>query len=170
MRKIVMLEHVSLDGFVAGPNGEMDWIQLSDEMWDYGDALTGASDTALYGRATYEMMAYYWPTAAEGPNATKHDIDHANWVNNATKVVFSKTLEAAPWGSKGEVAIAKGDLKDEIQRLKQQPGKNMFLVGSVTLAQGLMRLGGSTSTGSTSTPSSSAAAARSSTASRAPIS
>ena len=70
MRKVLLLEHVTLDGYVAGPNGEMDWIHLPEEIWQFGDDLTATSDAAIYGRVTYGMMAGYWPTAADGPTPT----------------------------------------------------------------------------------------------------
>src|SRR3954470_10593654 len=140
MRKVLLLEHVSLDGYVAGPNGEMNWIRLPDEIWSYGDRLTGTSDAAIYGRNTYGMMAGYWPTAADGPDADRHAIDHAAWVNNAQRYVFSNTLETAPWGD-SSCTIVKGDAVAEVARLKQEPGGNIFLVGSITLAQSLMRAG-----------------------------
>lgn len=61
--------HISLDGCVAGLNGEMDWINIDDSMFDFVATMTNKSDTALYGRVTYEMMQSYWPTAGEHPNA-----------------------------------------------------------------------------------------------------
>jgi dihydrofolate reductase len=141
MRRVILLEHMSLDGFVAGPNGEMDWIRLDDEMWDYGSRLTNTSDAALYGRVTYELMAGYWPTAAEQPGATKHDIDHATWVNAATKYVVSTSLERAPWGTGNDAIVIRDNVADQVAKLKQGPGKNFFLVGSISLAQTLMRHG-----------------------------
>jgi dihydrofolate reductase len=66
--------HVSLDGFVAGPNGEMDWIKVDNELFEYAGERTRQADTALYGRKTWEMMEAYWPTAADKPNPSKHDI------------------------------------------------------------------------------------------------
>jgi dihydrofolate reductase len=140
MRKVLLLEHVSLDGYVAGPNGEMDWIHLPDEIWQFGDRLTGTSDAAIYGRVTYGMMAGYWPTAADGPDADRHAIEHAKWVNNARRYVFSNTLEAAPWGD-SSCTIVKGDPAVEVARLKREAGGDIFLVGSITLAQSLMRAG-----------------------------
>jgi len=83
--------HVSLDGFAAGPNGEIDWIYLEDELFEDVHNIVRNADTALYGRVTYQLMRSYWPTAAKNPKATKHDIDHANWVNPAVKIVFSKS-------------------------------------------------------------------------------
>src|SRR5215213_5457712 len=140
MRKVLLLEHVSLDGYVAGPNGEMDWIPLPVEIWSYGDRLTGSSDAAIYGRTTYEMMAGYWPTAADGPDVDRHAKDHAAWVNNAERYVFSNTLEAAPWGD-STCEIVRGYPAEGVARLKQQEGGNIFLVGSITLAQSLIRAG-----------------------------
>jgi dihydrofolate reductase len=130
--------HVSLDGYVAGPNGEMDWIRFDDQIVDDVDALTDAADTALFGRTTYQMMEGYWPTAADSPTATKHDIDHARWVNNVPKLVFSRTLEKVEWANS---RIVRDNIPEEIARLKQQPGKNLLMIGSTATAQEFMRLG-----------------------------
>ena len=62
MRNLIFFMHASLDGFVAGPNGEMDWIRFDDELFDLVGTMTDKVDTALYGRVTYEMMQGYWPT------------------------------------------------------------------------------------------------------------
>src|ERR1700691_6152743 len=117
MRKIILLMHVSLDGFVAGPKGEMDLIQLGDEMWEYVETITAASDTALYGEVTYHMMEEYWPTAAERPGATKHDIEHGRWANAATKIVFSKTLTKTNWEG---TRIVRDNIAAEMQKLKAE--------------------------------------------------
>jgi dihydrofolate reductase len=138
MRKVSLLEHVSLDGFMAGPNGEMDWIRADDELFDAGAQVTDAADTAIYGRVTYEMMAGYWPTAGEQPGAGRHDIEHARWVNAATKLVFSRTLESSDWAN---TVFVKGDIAGTIVAMKQQPGKNLVLIGSVSLAREFIRLG-----------------------------
>ncbi len=135
MRKIVLLEHLSLDGYLAGPNGEMDWIRIDDELWDYIGPLTDEADAAVFGRVTYEMMAGYWPTAADQPTATQHDVDHSAWLKKAARIVFSQTLTEAPWGSwGGSQVIARVD-PGQIEALKQQPGKNLLLIGSVSLAR-----------------------------------
>jgi dihydrofolate reductase len=138
MRKIVLLMHVSLDGYVAGPNGEMDWIKLDDSLWDYVTSVTDAADTALFGANTYRIMEAYWPTAAEQPNASKHDVDHAKWVNAATKLVFSKTLEKTDWQG---TRIIDDAIKEEMTKLKEQPGKNLVMLGSPSLAQSFMQMG-----------------------------
>jgi dihydrofolate reductase len=95
MRKIILSLHTTLDGFVAEPNGEMDWIKINNEIFDLVGNLTDEADTALYGRNTYEMMDSYWPTAADGPNATKHDVAHSKWYNQSEKVVLSRTMKGA---------------------------------------------------------------------------
>lgn len=137
MRKVVLLEHVTLDGFVAGPNGEMDWIYIDDEMFDYVGRLTDDADTALYGRVTYEMMDSYWPTAADQPGATKHDIEHSNWYNKSIKIVFSRTLKEIPGNN---TRIISENIKEEMQKLKNQPGKNLLMIGSPGIAHTFMQL------------------------------
>src|SRR6188768_1113285 len=92
MKNLIFFMHTSLDGFVAGLNGELDWIKVDDEIFDFVATMTDQADTALYGRVTYEMMQSYWPTAGEQPNATKHDKEHSAWYNKVSKVVLSKTL------------------------------------------------------------------------------
>ncbi|MCW4468547.1 dihydrofolate reductase family protein [Flavobacterium sp. MFBS3-15] len=74
MRKIISFMHISLDGFVGGPNGEMDWIAINKEIFDHVEKRINTGDTALYGRITYDMMESYWPTAADKPDASTHDI------------------------------------------------------------------------------------------------
>jgi len=135
MRKIIWLMHVSLDGFVAGPTGEIDWIYLDDELFEDGHDLIKTADTALYGRVTYQLMESYWPTAAHSPTATKHDIDHANWVNPAMKIVFSRTLKKADWQN---TRIVKDHIAEEVAKLRKQPGKNMILFASPSLASTFM--------------------------------
>ncbi|MCX6045556.1 MAG: dihydrofolate reductase family protein [Chloroflexi bacterium] len=138
MRNVILLMHVSLDDFVAGPNGEMDWIQMDEQVIDDVAELTDSADTALFGRVTYEMMAGYWPTAADAPTASKHDIDHARWVNPAPKLVFSRTLETVEWENS---RIVRDNIPEEIQKLKAQPGKNLLMIGSTSTAHTFMQLG-----------------------------
>src|ERR1700744_6765381 len=95
MRRIISFMHISLDGFVAGPSGEMNWIKLSEEIFDHVGKRIGETDTALYGRVTYEMMENYWPTAGDKLGASKHDKEHSKWYKNAHKVVLSGTGKEA---------------------------------------------------------------------------
>jgi len=140
MRKIISFMHVSLDGFVAGLNGEMDWINVNEEIFDHVGKRIGETDTALYGRITYEMMESYWPTAADGPDASKHDIEHSEWYKKVQKVVLSKTMkDANPTTAK----IISDDLSNSINEIKQSPddaSEDILLFGSPTATHSLMQL------------------------------
>ncbi len=130
--------HTSLDGFVAGLNGEMDWINLDDAMFDFVATMTDQADTALYGRVTYEMMQNYWPTAGEKPNATKHDIEHSTWYNKVSKIVLSKTIvETGHHNTK----VIGHQLSDNINKIKQREGKNILIFGSPGASQSLLNEG-----------------------------
>src|SRR4029079_9245329 len=94
MGKLVLFMHVSADGFVGGPNGEMDWIHVDEEIFEYAGGRTNEADTALYGRKTFQMMGCYLPKGSEKPGASKPDIEHAAWYNRVTKVVLSRTLKS----------------------------------------------------------------------------
>jgi dihydrofolate reductase len=130
--------HVSLDGYVAGPAGEMDWIKLGDEMWEYVESITANADAAIYGEHTFKMMESYWPTAALKPDATRHDINHAAWANAVQKIIFSNTITHSDWEG---TEFLKGDPFEEMLERKAETGKNMLMIGSPTLAQEFMRLG-----------------------------
>jgi dihydrofolate reductase len=140
MRKIISFIHISLDGFVAGPNGEMDWIKVDDEIFDYVGKRISEGDTALYGRVTYQMMETYWPTAADKPAATKHDIEHSKWYKNVQKVVLSTTMKDAGLTN---TKIISDNLSDKINELKQSHNggsKEILLFGSPTATHSLMQL------------------------------
>lgn len=136
MRKIVSFMHVSLDGFVAGPAGEMDWISVNDEIFDFAAQRTNESDTALYGRVTYELMESYWPTAADKPNASKHDIEHSTWYNQVDKIVLSNSLKGL---QKDKTTVLSDDFHGKINALKQLPGKEIIIFGSPGATQSLMQ-------------------------------
>jgi dihydrofolate reductase len=136
MRKIVSFMHTSLDGFVAGPNGEMDWIKVDAEMFDYAGRQTAQSDTALYGRKTYEIMDAYWPEAGNQPNASKHDIEHSAWYNEVDKIVISKTMQDQ---KKPRTRFIGSDVAQEIQKLKQIDGNDIVIFGSPSVMHFLLR-------------------------------
>ena len=137
MRKIISFMHISLDGFVAGLNGEMDWIKVDEEIFDYVGKRISEGDTALYGRVTYQMMENYWPDAGAKPTATKHDIEHSKWYNKAQKVVLSKTMKNAGLSN---TKIISENLSDMINEIKQQPGNDILLFGSPTATHSLIQL------------------------------
>jgi len=136
MGKIISFMHISLDGFVAGPNGEMDWIKIDEEIFDHVGKRIGEGDTALYGRVTYQMMENYWPTAADKPTATKHDREHSKWYAQAHKVVLSKTMKATGLTN---TRIIGDKLSEGISEIKQQAGKEILLFGSPTATHALMQ-------------------------------
>ena len=137
MRKIISFMHISLDGFVAGPNGEMNWIKVDEEIFDHVGKRISETDTALYGRVTYQMMENYWPTAGNEPTASKHDIEHSKWYNNAHKVVLSKTMKEEGLTN---TTIISDNLSDRINELKQSRGsKDILLFGSPTATHSLIQ-------------------------------
>lgn len=138
MRKIVSFVHVSLDGFVASTAEGMHslgWISLSGDLFGYVEQRVQQTDTALYGRVTYQMMESYWPTAAEQPNASPHDHAHSRWYKAARKIVLSKTLlEKNHPGTQ----IISNNLSDEISKLKQSAGSEILVFGSPSATHALM--------------------------------
>ena len=136
MRKIISFMHISLDGFVAGPNGEMDWIKINDEIFDHVEKRISQGDTALYGRVTYQMMENYWPTAADKPNPSQHDINHSKWYSKVHKVVLSKTMKDAELTN---TAIISANLSDSINKIKQGEGEDILLFGSPTATHALIQ-------------------------------
>ena len=138
MRNLICFMHASLDGFVAGTHGELNWVTVNDEIFDFVSTMTDQADTALYGRITYQMMEAYWPTAADQPNPSKHDIEHSAWYNKVSKVVLSKTLDDT--GLKN-TEVFSDNLYENITRLKQQPGKNILIFGSPGASKALLSIG-----------------------------
>lgn len=129
MRRVIVSCMMSLDGFFEGPNRELDWHVVDEELLAYAAGMLGSVDTILFGRTTYEHMAAYWPTAPSGPIADK--------MNSLPKIVFSRTLPGAAWGP---VTLVRGDAAAEVARLKQLPGGAM-LVGGAALASSLLQTG-----------------------------
>jgi dihydrofolate reductase len=129
-RRILVKSHMSLDGFFEGPNKEIDWFGFDDEQIKDSVELLNSADTLLFGRVTYEMMKAYWTVAPPGPISDK--------VNSLPKIVFSSTLESSDWNN---TRVAKGDIAEEVLRLKQEPGGDMVVLGSGMLAASLLERG-----------------------------
>ncbi len=138
MRNLIYFMHASLDGFVTGPNGEMDWIKVDDEIFDFVTTITNKADTALYGRVTYELMESYWPNAGDQPNASKHDKEHSAWYKQIPKIVLSKTMS-----EEGLVntTIISNDLEENINKIKNLLGKNILIFGSPRASHSLLSEG-----------------------------
>jgi dihydrofolate reductase len=132
MRKVIAFMHMSLDGFVSGPDGAMDWLHHDFETDGYLIAdLQSTVDTILTGRVTYQSFASAWPAMAANPQSPKELVEMAHWMEDTLKVVFSKTLEKVEYGNS---ILAKGDLAEEVARLKQQPGKDLVIFGGASIA------------------------------------
>lgn len=141
MRKIISFMHISLDGFVAGPNGEMNWIKVDQEIFDHVGKRISASDTALYGRVTYQMMENYWPTAGQKPGASKHDIEHSKWYMNAHKIVLSRSMKDAELTNTTIISNNLPERINEIKHSNDEVSKEILLFGSPSATHSMIQLG-----------------------------
>jgi dihydrofolate reductase len=130
MRKLVSLIHLSLDGFCAGPKGEMDWITVNPAIFEDADRVIATAGAAVYGRTTYGMMRGYWPAIINDEKAPEDRRAHARWVEAAEKITFSRTLDACDWNN----CHLHRDAKD-ILALKEKPGKDLLIFGSPGLVK-----------------------------------
>ena len=137
MRKLVVFNHVSLDGYFVDVNGNMSWAKSDqkDAEWNAFVAENAKGDSPLlFGRVTYELMASYWPT----PMADQHDPVVAERMNKLPKVVFSRTLDRALWSN---TRLVKGNLAAEIGKMKKEPGEDMAILGSGSIVSQLAQEG-----------------------------
>ena len=134
MKNIIVQEMVTVDGFFAGPGGEIDWHVVDSEFNEYAVGVLKSVDTLIFGRVTYEMMANYWPM----PAALKDDPIVAERMNNLFKIVFSKAGNETAWNN----TKALNDINAaDILKMKQEPGKDMIIFGSGTIVSEFTRLG-----------------------------
>lgn len=133
MRKIVMFNRISLDGFFAGANGEIDWFVQDTEVDKAAHELMNP-DTLLLGRVTYQTFESYWPHVARDPNAPKAAKVLADELTEMNKVVFSTTLKESSWDN---TRLVKSDLVKEVRQLKQGNGADITIFGSGTIVQQL---------------------------------
>ena len=138
MRKVILSNSVTLDGFFEGPNKELDWHIVDEEFNQYANDLLSNVDALLFGRVTYQLMADYWPAAATNPSTSKSDLEIADKMNNLPKIVFSKTLQEVKWNNS---RLVKENIAEEISKMKQQPGKDMVIFGSGSIVSTFMQHG-----------------------------
>jgi dihydrofolate reductase len=130
--------HTSLDGCADGANPwDISWIFYNQELEDYAEEILNNVDTILWGRNTFLGMQQFWTSVPSNPESSQHEINHARWLENTTKIAFSRTLEDVNWNKS---RLVKENVAEEIAALKKEPGKNMIILGSPTLAQSLMQL------------------------------
>jgi len=131
MRKLIVFNQVSLDGYFTDADGDMSWAHKQDAEWNAFVAENAKSGgELLFGRITYELMKSYWPT----PAAAKAAPVVAEQMNNLPKIVFSRTLDKAPWNN---TKLVGGDLAAEIRKMKNEPGEQMVIMGSGTIVSQL---------------------------------
>ncbi|MBV9899105.1 MAG: dihydrofolate reductase family protein, partial [Chloroflexi bacterium] len=140
MRKIVLTEWVSLDGFTAGPNNDMSYVgeSFDADMGEYESTILNTGDTLLLGRLTYESFAGSWPHVPDDPTRSEPEKDYARSLNAMRKIVVSSSLASADWS--GSEIIRSLD-PAYLQQLKQQDGKNILIYGSASIVQQLTSLG-----------------------------
>jgi dihydrofolate reductase len=137
MRKLSVFNHVTLDGYFTGENGDMSWAHKGNDDAEYQAFVAGnASGDAdlLFGRVTYDMMASYWPT----PVASEHAPIVAEKMNSGQKIVFSKTMDKALWSN---TRLIKGNLIEEVRKLKGEEGPGMVILGSGSIVAQLAAAG-----------------------------
>lgn len=133
MRKLLVFNSVTVDGYFTDMKGDMSWAHQQDPEWNEfvaGNAESGGE--LLFGRVTYEMMASWWPT----PAAAKQFPEVAEQMNKLPKVVFSRTLDQASWQN---TKLVKGNLAEEVRKLKEESGEHLVIMGSGSIISQLAR-------------------------------
>ncbi|MFO7537822.1 MAG: dihydrofolate reductase family protein [Chloroflexota bacterium] len=137
MRKLVVFNTVTLDGYFTGENGDISWAHTDSQDAEWNDFVAGnagGDGLLLFGRITYEMMVGYWPT----PLAAENDPVVAERMNNLPKIVFSRTLDEVSWQN---TRLVQSDMVAEVQKLKNEPGPDMTILGSGSVISQLAEAG-----------------------------
>ena len=138
MRKIITTTWITLDGFIAGPNEAMDWVMVDQDMGQYEDETVSAADTLLLGRVTYESFSGSWPHVPDNPDVSEGEREYARKLNAMRKVVFSTTLPSADWNNS---TLLREIAPEEIEKMKQEPGRDMLIYGSASVVRALTNHG-----------------------------
>ncbi len=136
MRKIVLMISISIDGFIEGPNREIDWHLVDEELHTHFNEQLAAMGAFLDGRVTYELMAEFWPTADQDPANAGPMAEFSRIWREMPKIVYSTTLEKAEWNT----TIVREVVADDVRQLKAQPGGDLAL-GGADLAESFRQLG-----------------------------
>jgi dihydrofolate reductase len=134
MPRLSVFNLVTLDGYFAGPGGDISWHDVDAESQEFAEKNSNSGNTLMFGRVTYELMANYWPS----PDALKNDPIVAKGMNSSPKIVFSRTLAKADWVN---TRLVTGDMLEEVRKLKQKPGKDLTILGSGSIVAQLAQAG-----------------------------
>lgn len=127
-----------MDGYASDSNGGLDWIPYNEELEAYAEEVVAEVGSPVYGRTTYRMMEGYWPSVLNEPNASKHDLEHAQWLQDVKKIVISGTMDKTEWNN---TMLIKDNIAEQMKSLKEQSGKNLVIFGSPGAAKTLLELG-----------------------------
>ncbi|MFG1948175.1 dihydrofolate reductase family protein [Nonomuraea sp. NPDC048826] len=132
MRKLKLQVQTTVDGYMAGPDGAMDWLTgpWSDDLSGYVDGLTKSVDRIVLGRRLAEGFIPAWASGPEG-----EDQESIDWMNDTPKTVISNSLTESPWEN---ATVAGGDLTELVNRLKAEPGGDLIVYGGGTLVSSLI--------------------------------
>lgn len=134
MRKLILIVHTSLDGFVAGPQGELSDFDPGEENLAFVASITEKADAAMFGRISYELLEAHWPFVKDQADASPAAKKYSSWYAAAQKIIVSKTLDVED----PSVTVIRENLNESIENIKAQPGKDILIFGSPSLSQHLM--------------------------------
>jgi dihydrofolate reductase len=133
-RRVIYSMNTTLDGYYAGPNGELEWVLADDEFHDYFTNFLKSVESILFGRVMYQVLENFWPTAPADPSLTKSELDFARRINEMPKFVFSKTLDGVHWNN---TTLVKGDSIDGVSAMKQEAGGDLSIGGGARILAAL---------------------------------
>src|SRR5437660_688119 len=136
LKNIIVSIRVTLDDFIAGPHGEMDWMEefFDESLATYESELQKTVDTTLFGRLTYQGFASYWPQVALDPASPMGLVEYTQQLNAMHKIVFSKTLSRVEWTNS---TLVKESVPEDIAKVKHEPGRDMVIYGSASIVRTL---------------------------------
>lgn len=134
MKRLIMFNMISVDGFFEAPGRDINWHTVDEAFNDFAIQQLDAAEGLIFGRVTYQLMAEYWPT----PAALQDDPGVATRMNSLPKIVFSRTLDQAEWSN---TRLVRGDAVETATRLRQEPGGDWLIFGSANLASALTNHG-----------------------------
>lgn len=137
MRKVIVFNLITLDGYFAGEDGNIDWHHVDAEFNDFAVEQTRTFSTIIFGLTTYKIFEEFWPKAVHDPKMSKEDREIAKIIDDAPKIVFSKSLKKVTW--KNTTLLHEIDPK-EIEKLKSEKGGDIFILGSGTVVKAMTEL------------------------------